>query len=409
MSQLQVLPDDLLRIIFTFAAFSFKELVELLLVSKEFHRIANILIKDQLEPFKRQLVEHGVDFSDSFFTSFAVKKLPFWNGFNGEMCLIAKAEYFSELLESEIVSNDRLDRLFGHMLEHKNVFRKVSVSPRSLRFHDRECKALQPLQNSLIKYAIANITNDLFIFKFLSLCEARNIVFNGISYGIDYYYSRYTSFWKRIDIFPSSFVKKNQLRLLESEFRFSQELNDRLSQVYLLLNVSLFLDFVILFCLINWLSSLYREPKGSFLADYFSPVIGSLGLASNLLFYINLTWPLFYRLDLWLERNPEAKSHFKNSVISIKKSISDYGKWISEQIFAERRNVTDQRSHQHQLNVQQSNTEVDRILQQHAELVAIVDQQFDQLEQLRNLIQARADDLDAVLAELPQQMPIETV
>lgn len=340
MPHFNALPDDVLRLILTFAAFSLGELVRMLRVCKDFNVVGKMLLSKQLQPFQRQLMEHGIDLADPLFTNFAAQRLPFWESLDAETCLSAKAEYFSELIGSKSVSAERLDRLFGHMIEYREVFSKVTVSPDSILFFDRECEALLPLSDSLIKFAIDNITTDKYVYKFLYLCLDRRTFFNGITYGIDYYYSRRVKLLERIDPFHSSSQLINRLCLLPFDFEFSQELTERLKMLFVLLNISLLIDYVLFFVAIIRYYYAIHELQGQFAVDYMMPFTTAMSLALYIVYYITPTWPLFYRLDLAINGDAEARARFNSIILAISKPFYDVGKWISRRLPTERRILT---------------------------------------------------------------------
>lgn len=396
MPQMKALPDDVLRLILTFTAFSFKELVVLLLVSKDFHSVGKSLIKEQLQPFKRQLIEYGIDLADPLFTGFAVQRLPFWRPLDAETCLSAKAEHFSELIGSKSVSAERLDRLFGHMIEFKEVFYKLTIPPQAPLFFDRECQVLSPLRNSLIKFAIDNITTDKYVYKFLYLCLDGRTFFNGITHGIDYYYSRRVKLRERLDPFQSSWQMTNRLWPLPYYFRFSQEFTERLNKLYFLVNISLLLDFMIFFVAIIWCYYASHELQGQFAVDYMMPLTPAICLAIYLENYITPTWPLFYRIDLALNSNVEARARFNNIILAVSKPFYDFGNWILRRSPTKRRIQTQMQA----LNdiEQQLQTNLDTLDQNFEARSAGINQHFEQIEQVHQF-----RDLEAQLH--PENQP----
>lgn len=246
MLQLLELPEDVLRSILVYASFSLKEDVCYKLV---FAGSSCWLLLIGLCP-REHLALLDIDLLDPLFDGFAAK-FPFWDDMDVNKCLVAKTRHFSDIMASQPASHDQLDRLFGHLIENRRLFRKLSIGPQSESF-DQNCEKLAPLQSNLIARVINTCTSESFAYKFLYLCEVRNFRRgeNGrttVRKGISYYYAKHAKFMAQIECFGCSMNLKDRLDLLTRKLLFSEELMDRLRRASLFLRASKYLDFLVNF------------------------------------------------------------------------------------------------------------------------------------------------------------------
>lgn len=319
MPNLALLPTDVLRIIIAYAAFTFQDIINMKLTSREFHNLVQRVITNfpqKLEDLRTLLRQEKVNLRDPIFMGFT-HMIPFSLELNREALSSLQYENYKNILTLKDVPSVQLDRLFGGALESPGVFQSLSI-PEAFIHNDFYRAQIVMLKRALHSYLMDHATDDKFFYKFLELRFNENIQKELSFVGISHYYEKYA---------PKVATKHLRDQLLQ-RFRnytrhmpFSDEMLWRFQQAAIMINLSKSVDFYVFSMtqlIIYYASGLYS--KNNIALGLFAGIM-AVAVSFYLRDRFSPSWPFFYELDLAIQKNPKVREESKQY-------MTDCGKFV---------------------------------------------------------------------------------
>lgn len=117
------MPADIWRIVIACAAYSFQDIINIGLISKDFRAVLPLVIDNVSERFsevKALVLQQRINLRDPLYIGFTYL-LPFSEKLDPNSFASLRIENYNRILASQSTPPVQLDRLFGYMLENREI------------------------------------------------------------------------------------------------------------------------------------------------------------------------------------------------------------------------------------------------------------------------------------------------